>query len=918
MGRSIVYSAIAFLSGVSALVFENLWFRSAALTLGSGAWSSALVIAAFMAGLASGSAAAGHSDTRPRRPLRAYALVEVAIGITGFAALVLSGSLTAILSPAFSALQSLWMINFVRLFAAFLLLGVPSASMGATLPLLMRALADEEAAFGPSLGGMYGANTAGAVIGALACELALVPDVGMIGAGLIASLLNVTACALALRLDRRATPPAKAADQGLPAPAGYSWPLLVTAFFSGVLFLSFETVFFRFELLFFTSLSTTFAVMLALVLAGIALGGAVGGRFLTGGKTIVFRLTLASFAAGVVLLLCYRWFAGVAQAAVHMGDLRGAFITSLALAFPLAVLSGVMFTLIGDALHSAGWPAARTTALLTTANTAGGAAGALFTGFYLIAAVGLEASFRLLMFGYVAIGGWLIFALGHRGRPHRASLVSGAIACAATVVFFPNGLMRDVYELFPVYPLIQAGERRVAFREGQLETVQLFRADVLGQPDCYRLVVNNHSMAASDVRSRRYMRLFALLPRMLHPAPRKAALIGLGVGVTAKTLTEDTRLDTLDVVEISRDIPAMLKLMYPGPAESPLEDPRVRLHIEDGRFFLQTTKSGYDIITGEPPPPHFAGVANLYSREFFQSVERRLNPGGLVTYWLPVHDLKLAEAQSIARAFIDVFPNGSLWAGSGFDWILMAEKPPVTRVNAQPLENWWRDPVSANELREIGIDDPEALAGLFLAAGGSLRAWAAGAPALTDNFPRRISLDVARDQADFSAFLEVLGSREAVTDFRSSTAMEALWPAEVRGRASEAAFERQARLNTILSVPALRVRQMQALLGDGMPDPLLVKALFWRHAFDFDHVAAILAARPSQSGDDVIEHRAAVAMMDGRFWEAAEWLSGISADRAPRVGAIRMFCLSRGGGSASERPPSPADFFVKEPGKLVP
>ena len=104
----------------------------------------------------------------------------------------------------------------------------------------------------------------------------------------------------------------------------------------------------------------------------------------------------------------------------------------------------------------------------------------------------------------------------------------------------------------------------------------------------------------------------------------------------------------------------------------------------DGSFCKRRT-NGYDIITGEPPPPHFAGVAGLYSREFFELVRQRLNPGGIVTYWLPVHDLKVAEAQAITRAFLDVFPDASLWSGAGFDWILMATKPPVRTVTSEQI-----------------------------------------------------------------------------------------------------------------------------------------------------------------------------------------------------------------------------------------
>ena len=171
--------------------------------------------------------------------------------------------------------------------------------------------------------------------------------------------------------------------------------------------------------------------------------------------------------------------------------------------------------------------------------------------------------FRVLILGYIGVGIWLAVGAGRRSR----SLVAGAVALAMSLAFFPAGMMRDVYQRFPIDKLAAADERRVAFREGQLETVQYLRADVLGQPEYYRLVVNNHSMSASEVRSRRYMRLLAYLPGILHPAPRTAALLGLGLGVTAKGLTDDARLEAIDVVDISRDISAMLPTVCAGPGE---------------------------------------------------------------------------------------------------------------------------------------------------------------------------------------------------------------------------------------------------------------------------------------------------------------------------------------------------------------
>lgn len=894
MSHRLIYRAVALLSGFSALVFENLWFRSSALALGSGAWSSALVLAAFMAGIALGNALAVGVDARVTRPLRAYAGVELLIGLTGLAALVLQAHLMGLLGPVFRTLEAVWAINLLRLSSAFAVLVIPSASMGATLPLLMRALANEPGRFGRWLGTMYGANVAGAVLGVLGCEWVLVPALGIYGAGVVAALLNVIASVLALHLDRR-TPVTPQVRKGAPLvrPARPAWPLLVAGFCCGAAFLAFETVFFRFQLLFFSSLSTTFAVMLAVVLAGIAVGGVAAGQWLARDRPVERWLPVAVFGAGVTLVLSYRWFSAALEPAVRMSPGWGALVTTLALAFPLASFSGVVFTFIGSAVHAAGYTEARSTAWLTIANTIGGAIGAGLMGFYLIGAFGLEACVRALILSYSVIGLWLVVTVGRRAPARGPSIAVGAVAVVLSLGLFPGGVMRDVYQMFPVYTLMGAGEQRVAFKEGQQETLQLLRADLLGQPSYHRLVVNNHSMSASEVRSRRYMRLFAYLPRILHPAPRRAALLGLGLGVTAKGLTDDDRLEAIDMVDVSRDIPGMLRVVYPAHGESPLDDPRVRLHIEDGRFFLQTSTAGYDIITGEPPPPHFTGVAGLYTREFFQFLERRLNPGGIVTYWLPVHDLKVAEAQAITRAFLAVFPDASLWTGAGLDWILMAAKPPARRVTPEEFGRWWSRTPSANRLREIGIDDPEMLGALFLADGARLRGWAAGAPASVDDFPRRVSIGAARNQDDVAAFLAILNAPGAIGNFASSPSINELWPSDIRARTGAARFERQARFSTMLSLPLLTPRDLQAFLGDGPPDPLLIKAVFWRHAFDVDRARTLLEAEPALTGDDVAESRAAVAMAEGRFRDAADWLARVSAERAPRVSAIRQFCLAR-------------------------
>ena len=95
-------------------------------------------------------------------------------------------------------------------------------------------------------------------------------------------------------------------------------------------------------------------------------------------------------------------------------------------------------------------------------------------------------------------------------------------------------------------------------------------------------------------------------------------------------------------MDISSDILELSRVVYPEPESNPLHDPRVRSHVGDGRYFLQTTDRRFDLITAEPPPLVVAGAVNLYSREYFRTIRDRLADGGYVTYWLPVNQVPVA------------------------------------------------------------------------------------------------------------------------------------------------------------------------------------------------------------------------------------------------------------------------------------
>src|SRR5262249_7682371 len=178
---------------------------------------------------------------------------------------------------------------------------------------------------------------------------------------------------------------------------------------------------------------------------------------------------------------------------------------------------------------------------------------------------------------------------------------------------------------------------------------------------------------------------------------------------------------------------AMSETLYPAPGSHPLADARVKLHIEDGRYFLATTRLRFDLITGEPPPPHAAGAVNLYTREYFRLMHSRLEPGGITTYWLPVRELSVADTKAIVAAFCEAFDDCSLWAGSGYDWMLVGTRQLGSAVSEAEFTRQWQDPTVGAELRALGFEQPEQLGALFMADAPQLRGLSADTLPLSDD-----------------------------------------------------------------------------------------------------------------------------------------------------------------------------------------
>jgi predicted membrane-bound spermidine synthase len=522
--------------------------------------------------------------------------------------------------------------------------------------------------------------------------------------------------------------------------------------------------------------------MLAVVLLGIGLGGLVGSSWLAWRPTAHRGAAGLALVCGAVVVATYGAFGRVLDTWPPV-DVAGfaSFTYGLPLMLPVALLSGVLFTFLGEVIEEIAPAETRSAGLLTLANTLGAMTGSLVGGFVLLPSIGTERSIQVFAAAYGLAALAMLVAREMRPRAR------GWVALATTVLFvgamlaFPVGRLASDYLRYPLERLYEGRDYEVVdVRESLTETIFYLERPRFGEPLYYKMGTNSYGMSATSTLAQRYMKLFVHLPVALHPEPRDALLISYGVGMTAKALTETDSLERIDVVDISRDILEMNRIVYPDPRDYPLADPRVKVHIEDGRHFLQTTDRRYDLITGEPPPPKMAGIVSLYTRQFFGLARARLAPGGLVSYWLPVHDLSVGERDAIISAFCEVFDDCTLWSGAKLDWILLGSAGDLPIVDEAAFTQQWRDPIVSRRMARIGIEYPGQLGALFMADTSELQAIRRRTPPVDDDRPgvlgHRIE-DVTGVRNQHVPWLNVDRSRRA---FLSSAFVERYWPPALR------------------------------------------------------------------------------------------------------------------------------------------
>ena len=782
--RLAILSVVLFLSGVSALIFETLWLRLSGLAFGNSIWAAALILSSFMAGLALGTAIAASAKLRVR-PLKLYAGLEIAVAVFGCTIVFALPILGEILRPIFQALWSHQTILLaLRVVISFVILLIPTTAMGLTLPVVLEDRQLASADFGKAIGFLYGFNTIGAVAGALIGELFLVKAFGLFGTSLCAGMLNVFAAVVALGLsrgdERPARPPLQPESRRLRFEFDYQlpWRLLIVSFGAGCVLLALEVIWFRFLRLYVASSATAFAVMLAIVLAGIGLGGIASGALSKRIRQSALPILLVI--AAILTLLCYVFFPipklGANEKNFYLESWTQIALISLALLFPVAFLSGILFPTIAARVQESVGSRMNSVGITTLFNTAGAAIGPLLAGFVLLPRVGFQTSLIVCAIVYAVL--CLISGKLAASPTGRGVVIALVAVFVALLVFFPKH--RDELHFANARRLYESENQHLVKKiEGETGTWQLLRRDLYGEPFYYRLLTDGFSMSATNPVNQRYMRLFAYLPLTLNASAQNALLIAFGCGVTADALVHDVDLKRIDVVDISKEAFALADDYRGAGFSNALRDPRVSAIVQDGRFFLQASPQHYDVITGEPPPPKVLGSVNLYSKEFFKLMSDRLNDGGMATFWLPIYQLNVDEAKSILLAFHDAFPNTLIWSSADEEWIMMGIKGAPRKIDKAQLRKFWEYSSSRTDLSRIGVEAPQQLAALFVMDGDEIDRITNDAQPLTDFYPKRLGDVTAEDKSIHSFTANYMNPTTTARDFRSSKLIQQIFPDEI-------------------------------------------------------------------------------------------------------------------------------------------
>jgi spermidine synthase len=731
-------------SGCAALIYEIVWFQVLQLVVGASAVSLAVLLASFMGGMCAGSLLLARYVSTAQHPLRVYAKLEAMIGIAGALLIVLM----PLVGRLYTAVDGGGPASILlRAIVSLILLLPPTMLMGATLPAISRYV--EATPSGVAwLGFFYGGNILGAVIGCLGAGFYLLRLYDLTTAALVAVALNAVVAVCSFLLSKRAPYEVDAVETGTRRTVAIAlWRrrgVFIAIALSGLTALGAEVVWTRLLSLLFGATTYAFSIILSVFLIGLGIGSAIGSavsrntpnaRIALGWAQLFLAFTVAYGAWMVGQELPY-WPVDPSLAPSMRFNFEIDFSRALFTMLPSALLWGASFPLaVAAAAGMNEGPnddTGVTVGRVYAANTFGAIGGSLLTGLVFVPLMGTHGTQRVLILVSIFSA---VIALAPFLRSSRAIaiavLVFGALWATANVGPVPAGLVAWGRTLS------WQGEPNALYVGEGINSSIAVTEDADGFRNFH---VSGKVEASTEPQDMRLQRLLGHLTALMHEkGPQSVLVVGFGAGATAGALSIHPTVERMVICELEPLIPEIVSTYFNDVNYGVAANPKVQIVYDDARHYVLTAREKFDVITSDPIHPWVKGAATLYTKEYFEHVKAHLNPGGVVTQWVPLYESTEDAVRSEIATFLEVFPNGTVWRndsinGGGYDAVL------VGRLEETPIDvDAWQAKIDSPEyaavkesLAEVGYPAALDMLQTYSGRGRDLAPWVAGAEINTD------------------------------------------------------------------------------------------------------------------------------------------------------------------------------------------
>lgn len=735
-----------FITGASSLIYEVAWNRLLGFLFGNTVFATSTVLTSFMAGLALGSYLASRYADRISRPLRVYAILGIGVGVYCLFIPFLIKLTGGIYIPIQRSLQlSFYAASLVRFILCFLLLLIPSTLMGATTPIFSKFYIEQDEKIGHGIGRIYSINTLGAFVGVIAAGFFMMEHLGVygtIGVGVMGNIGVGIACLLMDRsiFSRREAVNApeisessKSVDAADPPKSRQiALTVLMIGFgVSGFAALTYEVAWIRILLMVIGSSVYAFSIMLATFLLGLALGSFIFSMVAKRKNVNLLWFATVELIIGFVAILTLPIFGKMPFYFVSLFERFGQnyaalefskfLLCSLVMMVP-TILLGSLFPMVTQICTRDYSELGRKVGIVYSVNTLGNIGGSFAAGFILIPYLGMQ---NTVIFAAVlnVLVGCAVFLTAQAVKIRLRSFIAAASAVILTVCIFaiPSWDKKVITSGPSMYADRYAkvkGDERKSQISGEGENILYYKEGIEAtvavreRPETGTTVLTISGKVDASNSGDMYTQL--ILPHialLLAPKSETALVIGLGSGVTLGTAALYP-LKQIDCVEL---IPAVEEAseFFKQENRNVLADPRVTLTINDARNFLDVTSKEYDVIISEPSNLWLAGMANLFSLEFYEACKKRLAPGGTLCQWVQTYYLSAEDLKIAINTFRTVFPHISIWYTVLGDLIMVGGADEMV-IDYSQLTRRYNRPEVRNDLMRLNVREPLAILSCYL------------------------------------------------------------------------------------------------------------------------------------------------------------------------------------------------------------